>query len=725
MAWREKLALCIIIFLMCGALMFFIIGFGPLICPREDAYSIFEVNLKKEMKDPWVYAYGKVYQVGELVGNHKSSYGIEEFTFFPSLGQDVSNLFFKTEKFSSYCPNLAEPSGWDNLINRPPPDKTRFPHKSAGKPYLENMNKYAKGRLLWTTKDVEKSSSSKKRLIIIGQNVYDVTSYFTANVKFLGPAVEQIFGTLYGKDATNAWMSLSRNDPKAPEYLKCMNAMFYIGAVDNRNSFKCQFSNYLLLTVSAMLLSVVCVKFLSSLQFGSEKLPEDYKKNVIIQVPCYTEGFESLSKTLESLAMTRYDNGSKLIFVICDGMIIGDGNDKPTPSIVLDILGNESTSNPNIFKYQSLGKGPLRQNCGKVYSGIFNHRGNHVPYIVVVKLGNGSEQVKPGNRGKRDSQLLLLRFLSRIHFQSDMSPLELEIFHHMKNILQKHPKLFEYLLMVDSDTTITENALNKLIATMVHDSKIAGLCGETLVDNEKQSWVTMIQVYEYFISHHLSKAFESLFGSVTCLPGCFCLYRIRTPKTRVPIIISPALLKDYSENNVRTLHMKNLLHLGEDRFLTTLVMKHFPGFKLKFDAEAKCLTNVPDRWSVLVSQRRRWINSTIHNLFELLSLQQLCGFCCLSMRFVVFLDLFSTMVQPAGVLYIVYLFYNIYASQEVFPVVSIIIVASIYGLQVIIFVLKRQWAQIGWMLVVFKFHLVYLGYSSFQLLHSGLFFLAF
>jgi chitin synthase len=29
----------------------------------------------------------------------------------------------------------------------------------------------------------------------------------------------------------------------------------------------------------------------------------------------------------------------------------------------------------------------------------------------------------------------------------------------------------------------------------------------------------MIQVYEYYISHHLSKAFESLFGSVTCLPG--------------------------------------------------------------------------------------------------------------------------------------------------------------------------------------------------------------
>lgn len=83
-----------------------------------------------------------------------------------------------------------------------------------------------------------------------------------------------------------------------------------------------------------------------------------------------------------------------------------------------------------------------------------------------------------------------------------------------------------------------------------------GLCGETLISNEKDSWITMIQVYEYFISHHLAKAFESLFGSVTCLPGCFCMYRIRTPSQNIPLLISPAIIKDYAENTVETLHMK-------------------------------------------------------------------------------------------------------------------------------------------------------------------------
>ena len=62
---------------------------------------------------------------------------------------------------------------------------------------------------------------------------------------------------------------------------------------------------------------------------------------------------------------------------------------------------------------------------------------------------------------------------------------------------------------------------------MVHDKKVLGVCGETSLANSKQSIITMMQVYEYYISHHLAKAFESLFGSVTCLPGCFTMYLLR------------------------------------------------------------------------------------------------------------------------------------------------------------------------------------------------------
>jgi chitin synthase len=123
------------------------------------------------------------------------------------------------------------------------------------------------------------------------------------------------------------------------------------------------------------------------------------------------------------------------------------------------------------------------------------------------------------------------------------------------------------------------------------------------------------------------------------------MYRIRTADKGRPIIISNRIIDEYSEPNVDTLHKKNLLSLGEDRFLTTLLMKHFPTFKTKFTPDARAHTTAPESWRVLLSQRRRWINSTVHNLCELVLLPELFGFCCFSMRFFVFLDLLGTLVS--------------------------------------------------------------------------------
>lgn len=102
-----------------------------------------------------------------------------------------------------------------------------------------------------------------------------------------------------------------------------------------------------------------------------------------------------------------------------------------------------------------------------------------------------------------------------------------------------------------------------------------------------------------------------------------------------------------------TLHKKNLLALGEDRYLTTLILKHFPNFKTKFTADAQAMTVAPNSWSILLSQRRRWINSTVHNLAELMFLPDMCGFCCFSMRFFVMIDLIGTLILPATFVYLV------------------------------------------------------------------------
>src|SRR5690349_3929259 len=264
----------------------------------------------------------------------------------------------------------------------------------------------------------------------------------------------------------------------------------------------------MLLAPSILIVCTIGFKFLAALQLGSRREPEEHDKFIILQVPCYTEGEESLRKTLDSLAALRYDDKRKLLFVIADGMIIGSANDRPTPRIVLDILGVDPNVDPEPLSFLSLGEGHKQHNMGKVYSGLYEHNGHIVPYIVVVKVGTPTERQRPGNRGKRDSQMILMRFLNKVHFNSAMTPMELEMFHQIKNVIGVNPSFYEYTLMVDSDTEVLPDSLNRMVSVFLHDTKVMGLCGETQIANEKDSWVTMMQVYEYFISHHLAKAFE-------------------------------------------------------------------------------------------------------------------------------------------------------------------------------------------------------------------------
>ncbi|KAJ3137933.1 hypothetical protein HK101_003796 [Irineochytrium annulatum] len=717
-AWREKVALCVIILLMNAFILFFIVGLGLVLCPKRNVLSPGELSTYNAANSKaLVYMYGNYYNAYNEFVDHVNTYGAIANNWANSgviLGHDVSAMFDKSLFWGKpYCGDFPKPA---DFLLFPIPTGTQnsgglfYSHGSYPPnkfDHVGSMSTYVKGSVVWDIASIQNQlNGNTRKMIVMYDRVYDVTAFFPPQSEpysFLGDLATQIlkqYGNT-GQDTTAQWEYIRKNLPgNWTRAQNCLNDMFYVGNVDHRQDMKCTVPNYVLLAASCLLVFIIGFKFIAALQFGTFKEPEDHDKFIICQVPCYTEGEASLRDTIESLARLDYDDKHKLIFIIADGMIIGSGNDRPTPRIVLDILGVDPSEDPESFAFQSLGDGNKQLNMGKIYSGLYELDGHVVPFIVVVKVGKATERSRPGNRGKRDSQLVLMRFLSRVHFNQAMNPLELEIYHNMKNVIGVDPSYYEYIFSIDADTIVYPDSLNRLVSNMVKDSKIVGICGETQLMNEKKSWVTMIQVYEYFISHHLSKAFESLFGSVTCLPGCFSMYRVRTPLKNIPLIIAPGVISDYSINVVDTLHLKNLLHLGEDRYLTTLLMKHFPAMKTTFTSDAKCKTNAPEKFKVLLSQRRRWINSTVHNLLELLVLPELCGFCCFDMRFVVFIDLFATFVQPAALLYIGYIIYAFTTDPTTqFPLISLIMIGAIYGFQVVIFLMRREWAHIGWMII--------------------------
>ncbi|KAL1915802.1 uncharacterized protein VTP21DRAFT_6190 [Calcarisporiella thermophila] len=430
-------------------------------------------------------------------------------------------------------------------------------------------------------------------------------------------------------------------------------------------------------------------------------------------VTCYSEGEAGIRTTLDSLATADYPGSHKLLIVIADGEVKGEGNDTATPTIILEMMQDLIIPRDQVQpkSYVAIAEGTKKHNMAKVYAGFYKYdnatvrrsRQVRVPMVLIAKCGTPEESTgaKPGNRGKRDSQVMLMTFLQRVMFDERMTPFEYELFNGIWAVTGVLPDSYEILLMVDADTKIFPDSISRMVSAMERDPEIMGLCGETKIGNKTSSWVTAMQVFEYYISHHLNKAFESVFGGVTCLPGCFSMYRIKSPKHMsfwVPILANPEIIVRYSEYHVDTLHKKNLLLLGEDRYLTTLMLSTFPRRKMVFVPQAVCKTVVPDSFRVLLSQRRRWINSTVHNLMELILVRDLCGTFCFSMQFIVFLELLGTVFLPAGILFTIYLIVVCFYSMQ--SLLTLMVFVLILGLPAVLaVVIAGKIVYIWWMAI--------------------------
>ena len=183
-----------------------------------------------------------------------------------------------------------------------------------------------------------------------------------------------------------------------------------------------------------------------------------------------------------------------------------------------------------------------------------------------------------------------------------------------------------------------------------------------------------------------------------------------------PLLPGDGVLYEYSRNDIETLHEKNLYHLGEDRMLTTLLLKYYPDRSLTFIPEAACWTIVPHTFRILLSQRRRWINSTVHNMFELLKVDTMCGVCCVSMKVVVFIDLVATMILPASYVYAMYLVFLVIFEDLPVSMVLLILYGIIMGVQVVVFILRSRWEYMWWFFIYFTvglpvFYLILPTYS--------------
>src|SRR5699024_946003 len=128
-----------------------------------------------------------------------------------------------------------------------------------------------------------------------------------------------------------------------------------------------------------------------------------------------------------------YPNSHKTMIVICDGMIKGKGEDYSTPEIVLRMMKDPIIPRDAVksFSYVAVATGSKRHNMAKVYAGFYDYgqssvvppdKQQRVPMMIIVKTGTRAESkvAKPGNRGKRDSQIILMALLQKVMFDERM-----------------------------------------------------------------------------------------------------------------------------------------------------------------------------------------------------------------------------------------------------------------------------------------------------------------
>lgn len=445
-AWREKLAINIIIWFMCACAIFVIAVLGVLICPTEHVFSNNELNGHSFENNPnnvFTAIRGEVFDLGGIARTHLVTIPIVPMKSIMKYSGKTADAIFPVQ-VSALCNGVTgsvNPYVVLNTDNNTDPNAQYHDFRvvtNDPRPdwYFEQMVEmrylYRLGFLGFQSNEIKKMASQGRAVGIYNGLVYDVSNYISHQPAFqappgesppqiddnerffMHPSVIDVFRLNAGKDVTNALNNLNLDHKLLGDQKTCLRNLFVIGKADHRNDPQCLFSTYILLALSIVMVSIIGFKFLAALQFGSSRAPEDHDKFVICQVPCYTEGEESMRNTIDSLAKLKYDDKRKLLFVICDGMIVGSGNDRPTPRIVLDILGADPNLDPEPLSFLSLGEGAKQHNMGKVYSGLYECSGHVVPYVVVVKVGKPSERQRPGNRGKRDSQMVLMHFFNKV-----------------------------------------------------------------------------------------------------------------------------------------------------------------------------------------------------------------------------------------------------------------------------------------------------------------------
>ena len=157
----------------------------------------------------------------------------------------------------------------------------------------------------------------------------------------------------------------------------------------------------------------------------------------------------------------------------------------------------------------------------------------------------------------------------------------------------------EFMVCVDSDTFVFPNSLHKLMQGF-KDPTVGGISGHCDIENADVNTLTRLQDVRYYFSYKIMKAAESVFGVVSCLPGCFSAYRRSCVLEVADKWINATVWGEHG-------------NFADDRSLTNQILRNY---KIIYDDTALATTICPEKWKQYIRQQARWERSYLREIWK-------------------------------------------------------------------------------------------------------------
>jgi cellulose synthase/poly-beta-1,6-N-acetylglucosamine synthase-like glycosyltransferase len=188
-------------------------------------------------------------------------------------------------------------------------------------------------------------------------------------------------------------------------------------------------------------------------------------------------------------------------------------------------------------------------------------------------------------------------------------------------LLQAHGTIIAF---ADSDTVWAPDALDRAVPIFSAYPDVGAVSGHCRALNGDLNLLTKIQDTWYEGQFSVRKAFESVFGAVTCVSGPLAFFRLSAIYNFMPAWEADQFLGQefrFATDRTLTAFVLGGRYLGprvlKDDAQSPFSVPHYPArdWKIVYSKSAKAWTNVPETFRSMIKQQVRWKKSFIRNIF--------------------------------------------------------------------------------------------------------------